>query len=272
MDVNLYFSEYFDIDPEVLEEYGAFDVSVVSDLPLFVDPLLLFNSEDLVYQRLHEGILCYLRFLRDQAAPDLDKGLIDGWYRFKEVKQNWLGYTLFGNEGAGLGKQFAEALHGALGDILADFGKETVTRGSHLEKLCLIRPGVGKDNISDFTTNLIKAFLCEYTQEFARQHLREKDCKVFAVGRVWFSYHTRTWMTERYYLPRVREDFVLLTPIDLLTRDDTWINYGDMVSKFRQLPDAVPTPSSARASSTTSIGCSATSRPPSAGATRQPRQ
>ena len=28
--------------------------------------------------------------------------------------------------------------------------------------------------------------------------------------------------------------------MDMLTRDETWINYGDMVSKFRRLPDALP--------------------------------
>jgi hypothetical protein len=240
VDVDLYFSEYYGIDPGVLDEYGAFDISVVSDLPLFVDPFLLFNSDDPEYQRLHEDILRYLRFLREQAVPDLDRGLIDAWYRFKEVKQNWLGYTLFGNEGAGLGKDFAVALHSALGDILADFGEETVTRGSHLEKLCLIRPGIGKDNISDFTTNLIKAYLCDYTEAFAREHLSENDCEEFAVTRARFNYDTRTWMTGRYYLPRLREDYVLLTPADMLTRDDTWINYGDMISKFRQLPEAVP--------------------------------
>lgn len=142
--------------PDVLEDYGALDISVVSDLPLFVDPFLLFNSDDPAYQRLHEGILEYLLFLRDLAAAGgLDEALINNLYRFKEVKQNWLGFTLFGNSGAGLGEKFAVALHGALGAIFADFGEETVTRGTHLEKLCLIRPGVGKDNISDFTTNLI---------------------------------------------------------------------------------------------------------------------
>ena len=36
--MELYFSEQFSADPNVLEAYGAFDVSVVSDLPLFVDP------------------------------------------------------------------------------------------------------------------------------------------------------------------------------------------------------------------------------------------
>ncbi|MFN8204564.1 MAG: hypothetical protein U0S48_18565 [Solirubrobacteraceae bacterium] len=237
---DLYFSQYFDVDPGAPEAYGAFDISVVSDLPLFVDPFLLFNSDDPTYQQLHQQILDYLLFLRDRAAEtDLDPQLIDAWYRFKEVKQNWLGFTLFGNGGAGLGKDFAHSLHGALADIFRDFGKETVTRGTHLEKLCLIRPGVGKDNISDFTTNLIKGFLCEYTQTFAQQHIDPKHCQEFAVLRTRFDYGTRTWVTERYYLPRLFDDFVLLTPADILTRDETWINYGDMVSKFRRLPDAV---------------------------------
>jgi hypothetical protein len=238
--VDLYFSQFFGVDVQAMEEYGAFDISVVSDLPLFVDPFLLFNSEDTIYQDLHQQILRYLLFLRDRAVEDdLDADLIDAWYRFKEVKQNWLGFTLFGNGGAGLGRAFAEALHGALADIFSDFGRETVTRGTHLEKLCLIRPGVGRDNISDFTTNLIKGFLCEYTQTFARQHLESKDCEQFAVPRAWFNYDTRTWVTERYYLPRLGDDFVLLTPVDILTRDETWINHGDMLTKFRRLPDAV---------------------------------
>jgi hypothetical protein len=79
------------------EEFA--DMSPVHHHPGDDLPFLLFNSSNPEYQRLHEEILRYLRFLRDQAVPDLDKGLIDAWYRFKEVKQNWLGYTLFGNEG-----------------------------------------------------------------------------------------------------------------------------------------------------------------------------
>jgi hypothetical protein len=240
MEVDLYFTDYFEVDPDALEEHGAFDISVVSDLPLFIDPFLLFNSQDYTYQQLHQQILNYLLFLRDRAAEqDLDPKLIDAWYRFKEVKQNWLGFTLFGNDGAGLGKDFAQALHSALSEIFADFGNETATRGTHLEKLCLIRDGVGRDNISDFTTNLIKAFLCEYTQTFARQHIEPGYCQEFAVRRARFNYDTRTWATETYYLPRLGDDFVLLTPIDILTRDDTWINHRDMISKFWQLPEAV---------------------------------
>jgi len=238
--MELYFSQQFDVDPDALEDYGAFDVSVVSDLPLFIDPFLLFNSGKPEYQQLHNDILKYLIFLRDHASSDLDSALIDSWYRFKEVKQNWLGYTLFGNQGAGLGKDFAVALHGALGAIFANFGNETITSGSHLEKLCLIQPGVGKDNISDFATNLIKHYLLDYTQTFAQEHIAQEHCATFAVARAAFNYETESWETRRYCLPQLGKDFVLLTPTDMLTRDETWISHPDMMSKFAQLPAAVP--------------------------------
>lgn len=239
--MDLYFSKHFDVDPARLKEHGALDISVVSDLPLFVDPFLLFNSEDETYQGLHEEILRYLRFLRDEASDGgMDEALIANLYRFREVRQNWLGFTLFGNHGAGLGHDFAAALHEALGSIVKDFGEETITDGSHLEKLCLIKPGVGKDSISDFTTNLIKGYLCQYTEAFAREHLAEDRCDTFQVTRARFNYETKTWATESVYLPRLEDDYVLLTPMDILTREDTWINHSDMIEKFAVLPEAIP--------------------------------
>lgn len=236
---DLYFSEHFNVSPAVLEQYGAFDISVVSDLPLFIDPFLLFHSDRPEYQALHQGIIQYLTFLRDKASADLDPSLIQSWYRFKEVKQNWLGFTVLGNGGSGLGADFARALHSSLGSILNNFGAEQITRGTHLEKLALIKSGVGRDNISDFTTNLIKSYLLEYTEKFAREYLDPADCDTFPVTRAAFNYATETWETRSYYLPKLNDDFVLLTPFDMLTRDDTWISRGDMIKHFPRLPDAI---------------------------------
>ena len=224
---------------DVLEKYGAFDSSVVSDLPLFIDPFLLFHSQKPEYQTLHQGIVKYLTFLRDRASPNLDPALIASWYRFKEVKQNWLGFTVLGNGGSGLGADFAKALHSSLGSILSNFGEEQITRGAHLEKLALIKGGVGRDNISDFTTNLIKHFLLEYTQTFAKEHMKPEDCDTFPVTRAVFNHTTENWETKNYYLPKLNDDFVLLTPFDILTRDDTWISHADMIRQFPRLPDAV---------------------------------
>jgi len=237
--MELYFSDYFEVNPSDLEKYGAFNISVVTDLPLFIDPFLLFNSDKPEYQALHEGIIEYLVFLRDEAKPDLDRGLIKAWYMFKEVRQNWLGFTQFGNGGSGLGKDFAAALHASLGSILSNFGEENATRGTHLEKLTLIKSGVGRDNISDFTTNLIKDYLLKYTELFARNYIDPKYCAEHSVIRARFNYQTKTWVTQKYYLPTIRGDYVVLTPIDMLTRDDTWINHSDMINRFDHLPEAV---------------------------------
>jgi hypothetical protein len=239
--MELYLSQYLGIEPDLLEVYGAFDVSVVSDLPLFIDPFLLFHSNKPEYQALHERILTYLRFLRDKAAGgNLDPGLIASWYKFKEVKQNWLGFTVLGNGGHGLGSDFAVALHESLGTILSNFGSEAVTASSHLEKVSLLRPNVGRDSISDFTTNLIKEYLLEYTQSFARKHLTDEQCREFRIRRVRFNYDTEAWEEGTYYLPVLWDDFVLLTPIDMLTCDDTWISHGDLLRRFDQIPEALP--------------------------------
>jgi hypothetical protein len=239
--LELYLSQYLGIAPSVLEAYGAFDVSVASDLPLFIDPFLIFHSDKPEYQALHQGILKYLRFLRDKAAGgQLDRHLVASWYEFKEVKQNWFGFTVLGNGGSGLGRDFAVALHDSLGSILSNFGSESITASSHLEKLGLVRPGVGRDRISDFTTNLIKEYLLDYTQAFARAHLLPIQCRNFSVRRVRFNYQTEAWEARSYYLPVLWGDFVLLTPIDMLTRDDTWISHNDMLGRFSEIPASLP--------------------------------
>ncbi len=188
----IYFSDFFGVSPTLLEEYGAFDISLINDLPLFIDPFLLFNSDNQEYRQLHSEIIDYLRFLRDRSTdPDgLDPGLIANWYQFKEVRQNWLGFSRFGNRGSALGRKFADALFRNLGSIFRNFGDEQITRGSHLEKLCLIGSGVGRDNISDFTTNLIKGYLLDYSQRFALQHLAPEQCRFFTVSKVRFNYQT----------------------------------------------------------------------------------
>ena len=44
--MDLYFSDVFKVSPTILERYGAFNISLVSDLPLFVNPFLVFNSRN----------------------------------------------------------------------------------------------------------------------------------------------------------------------------------------------------------------------------------
>lgn len=62
-----FFNEFFDVSADDVDAYGAFNVSLINDLPLFIDPFLLFHSEKAEYQELHGHILKYITFLRDQT-------------------------------------------------------------------------------------------------------------------------------------------------------------------------------------------------------------
>jgi hypothetical protein len=109
--MSTYFNDRFGIDPAKLEKYGAFNISIVTDLPLFIDAFLLFNSRKPRYKELHQSIVKYLIFLRDksQRGP-IEEGLLRAWYCFPEVEQNWLGFSKAGNAGHGLGIDVARAL------------------------------------------------------------------------------------------------------------------------------------------------------------------
>lgn len=239
--LDLYFSDYFGVTKKQLKTYGAFNVSLVSDLPLFIDPFLLFNSKKPKYRALHDGVIKYLRFLRDKAVKgNVPDALIRSWYRFPEIRQNWLGFSRSGNHGSGLGSDFADALNQNLNALFNDFGQEKVTEGSHIEKLCLITDGVGRDKISDFATNLLHGYLLEYTQRFAEKFIDPGLTRTFSADRARFNYTTEFWEPGRFTLPNLRGEYVLLTPVDLLTRDDTWINRSDLLDNFAEVPVAIP--------------------------------
>ena len=109
-------------------------------------------------------------------------------------------------------------MHAGLKDIFADFGNEKITKSTHIEKLCLIKPKVGRDNISDFVTNLIKEYLLNYTQTFAKEYITPNLCREFNVSRVVFDYDKKIWLSKKYFLPAYNDDYVLLTLL-MLTLD-----------------------------------------------------
>ena len=239
--MKIHFSDFFEIEAEILEEYGAFDTSLINDLPLFIDPFLLFTSSKQEYKLLHEDIIKYIAFLKDISVKEgISDGLLKSWFMLPEVKQNWLGYSRKGNGGSGLGEKFARSLNGNLHTVFNNFGAKTITNSSHFEKLCLIEEGVGKDNISDFITNIIKKYLLNYTQDLSRKFIESKFLREHPIDKVKFNYEIRAWKRETFLLPTLNRDYIILVPKDLLTKDDTWINRKDMISKYDRIYSSIP--------------------------------
>ena len=195
---NMFFSDYFGVSSSSLREYGAVDISLVCDMPLFIDPMLIFNSDKPEYKELHDSIIKYFCFLAQKAKNKLSKGEIKAWFKFSEVKNNWLGYSFSGNDGLALGDAYADYLYENIG-----FATSTgnISQSAHIEKIMLLHEGSGKDKISDLTVNLIKEYLLEYTQAFAIKNIRDELKKQMWVERAYFNYETECFVSKEYVLP-----------------------------------------------------------------------
>jgi len=234
----LLFSDYFEIDNSTLEKFGALNICLSSDLPMFIDPFLLFASKKPEYKILHKKVVEHLLILKEYATAYNGLDVNVNLFRFPEIKQNWLGLSKYGNGGKGLGKKFALGAITAFNGFYSTFGEEKITAESHIEKLTLLNAGVGRDFISDFTTNLIQEYLLEFTEDFAKKYLKTNQTKDFSI-RCKFDKKTRIWQPRTFKLPYFfREkggDFIILTPLDILTVDEAVINNSDFYSSFHNV-------------------------------------
>ena len=241
MNPQLFFSDYFAIKPEVLDRYGALNLCIDADLPLFIDPFLLFSSDKDEYRKLHDRIVGHLTYLKEIAIASPNPNI--ELFKFPEVKQNWLGVSKWGNKGRGLGPKFARDLTKAFKGFYRNFGQEEILESSHIEKLTLVGSGIGKDFISDFTTNLALEYLLAYTETFAKKHLNGNQRRNFSVRCV-YDPKLKVWLPKTFELPYFFKDgddgdFIILTPIDILSKDDAFISHSDFVGKFRNITNAL---------------------------------
>lgn len=231
--ISLSFSDYFEIDSNVLKDNNLIDLSIVYDLPLFIDPFLIFASKKSEYQKLHKDILKYIEFLYSECSNiNINSGTFKNLFVFKEIKQNWLGYSSIGNNGCGGSKKMGLALHKNLKQIFQIKNNESV----HIEEVSLLEEGIGADNISDFITQLIYDYLLTITQDFTLKYIPENKRKSYKIKNAYFDYQFKRWMPKSYILPSYKNDFVILTPLDILTSENLVLNKKELINDIENIP------------------------------------
>ena len=217
----MFFSEYFNIDKSVLEDYGAINMSITEDLQLFIDPMFIFNSDKEEYKKLHTKIIEYFQFLSRKAEEELNNGDIERLFAFHEIPQNYLGFSKGGNQGLALGKDYAHFLYNNIKKIFDN----NISGSYHIEKIMLLRENQGQDKISDMVTNIIKEYLLEFTQKFEELYLKDYQKRKFKVDMVYFNYETESFVAKEYILPCIWEtkknkknyitvpNYLILTPL-----------------------------------------------------------
>ena len=191
------------------------------DIPLCIDPFLLYKSRNPVFSQLHSIILkafnAGIQALREGKA-EYARYLFD----FPEVREIGFGYSKESKRGTGIGDFLASLIIETLENSPA-----LLERGiRHIEEMQLTAIGISYDRISDITANLIKAFLIEYTQKQCRMwgipltkdapvsHIFDQDC---------FKWHDR--YVDLPISPTDKQP-ILLVPRRIV-RNLPWINYDD---------------------------------------------
>lgn len=194
---------------------------VVQDLPLCIDPFLLFRSADPELRELHEKIIGVFNFgidlyrtgRRDELARIID---------FPEANEIGFGYSDGRIAGRGLGPTMERNLSELLGRV-----GEIQDRGiRHIEELQLLTVGIGPDLVSDTVAHLLKSYLVRYTVEQCLLH--GIPLAPAAPLEHYFDFEQREWLDGYFDLPlNPRTQAPILLVPRRIVRLLPWINYDD---------------------------------------------
>lgn len=128
------------------------------DIPLYVDPFLLWKSPSMQDTSLHTAMIASFNGIGRMAATS----------RRAEARQTLITLSECAEAGLGLaqnkkGRRIAES---QADQILTLFESipDVVAQGlQHIETVQLLVDGIGKDRVSDFTCSLLKSFLIDFT-------------------------------------------------------------------------------------------------------------
>lgn len=212
----------------LLPGISQFDVDFVIpragvDLPVGIDPFLLYKSRDPRLRELHRQLLDAFNAGID-ATRRKDIGAARTLLDYPEVSEIGFGYAAGGKRGSGVGPRLTELIVDTLthSPALQERGVR------HVEEMQLVSTGIGPDRVSDIAANILKDFLIRYTQ----QQCEIWDIPLMAgvpIAHV-YNHDGHRWDDGYFDLPISPADQrpILLVPRRIV-RALPWINYDDFL-------------------------------------------
>ncbi|HEY9288812.1 MAG TPA: hypothetical protein VIT43_12405, partial [Candidatus Dormibacteraeota bacterium] len=192
-----------------------------TDLPLCIDPFLLYKSRRSELKAAHD-LLLSLFAEAFQAFQIGDQRRVRELIDFPEAVEIRFGYARVSARGRGLG----DVLGGLLIDTLQQ-SPALVARGlRHVEELQLFSLNIAEDRVSDLAANVLRGFLLTYTQRQA-ELWRIPLTQAVPLRHIWDSAEGR-WRDQYVTMPVDPETNlgILLVP-RWIVRRLPWINYHD---------------------------------------------
>lgn len=196
------------------------------DIPLYVDPFLLWKSPSQQDQALHTAIINSFNHLNYLVKKHRSDDAIATLIEISECQEVGLGVSKT-RKGVKIGQGQAEQILQLFHDIpeYSQFGF------THFEVIQLYISGISKDRISDMACNYIKSFLIDYTIE---------QCESLGIpiegvilDSIYNYKNNALDFNQKVYLPvnPVNKEPIIFTPKRWL-RFNPWINFEDYFQSY----------------------------------------
>lgn len=217
------------INPRLTDHHGisapqaALDFAIPffnEDVPLYLDPFLLWKSPSHQDQALHTSLVNAFNNLGYLAGKGKLEEAARSLVLASECDEVGLGSSA-ARKGKRIGKTKAE-------EVLQLFQKVPQYRSHgfrHFEEIQFFVDGISKDRISDVACNFLKSFLIDFTIEQCNAiGIPTADCEVSHV----YDYRRHGFFTEKVKLPvNPRNQSPIIFVPKRWLRFTPWINYDD---------------------------------------------
>jgi len=207
------------------------------DIPLYMDPFLLWKSPSQQDNALHGSITNSFNYLGRLYAKNEDEAVST----LKEISE--CDEVGLGNSKSKKGKKIGDKMARAILTTFKDIPHLQENGFTHLEMLQLLVEDFSKDRVSDISCNLVKSFLIDYTiQQSIKYSIPTENSKIH-----YFDNRKLKFVNESVNLPTNpnTKEPILLIPKRWL-RFIPWINYEDFfknhieISKIISQGEKVP--------------------------------
>jgi hypothetical protein len=186
-------------------ELDFVDVDLATDNPLFLDPFALSQQFNELSRSCHLTLIGFFQKIVDDIRAGQLEQAQRLLFNLSEPNETRLGLSKGRPQGAGIGGHQARQIFEALRDSAA------VREGflTSLEECELMIDGIGRDKISDLTTNVIRQHLADYTLE---------QCELLGIAHrplplpPVFNSQDMQWETKYHELPFHGNLPILLVP------------------------------------------------------------
>jgi hypothetical protein len=194
------------------------------DIPLYVDPFLLWKINSQQDNALHNSIVNSFNQLGNLYVRGKESESRNILIELSECNEVGLG-----NSKTRKGKKIGEKTADETLNLFKKIPQVNKQGFQHFEEIQLLVDQVSKDRISDITCSLMKSFLIDFTLDRCKKHSIPIDKSVISQ----YDYKKQTIVTEETYLPLnpINKQPVILVPKRWL-KYNPWINYDNYYESY----------------------------------------